>query len=292
VSANVEGVCLLPLTYFQSTETFYYTKGRFDLSNGITIRKIEAKEIKKIQEQKEYPLNRFDIERTNYTLEKKVSLNDPSVFDNVINEFLTLVLSMRLFKQGAIGYKAAFLLVDGRRYISHDFSLKPRHASIVHLLRMEKGEPFIFPRYSLEEKEFTDLDLFCQIVIKALGSSEKEWPLPVRYFSRMYQDKPIEDILVDCIIAFEALAFKGERRLHGKKTPLALAISMLIGKNSKEREKIKATIKEAYDVRNSVVHGESPLPKTPLEIEFLCWESEKYLRRSIQRLFIEEGTQK
>jgi len=292
MSKTPEGVCLLPLTYFQSTQTFYCTIGRFDLSNGITIRKIDSAEIQKIQENKEYPLSRFDIERMNYTLEKKVDLNMPNVFDKTIIEFQNIVLSMRLFKQGEVGYKAAFLLIDGQRYIQHDFGIEPRHASIVPISRMleqEKPprEPFVFPRFTLKEKEFADFDLFCQNISEVIWGGEKQWALPMRYFSRMYVDKPAEDILVDCMVAFEALVFRGEKEVGEKKTPLALAISMLIGKNPKEREKIKTILKEAYDLRNRAVHG-SPLRKSPLEIKTLCWETEDYLRRSIRKLMLEE----
>ena len=284
-----EAVCLMPLLYFQTTRTFNRTRGRFDLGNGIIIRKTSAVEIQEIQEKrgsKEYPLDHFDIERIGYTLEKKIDPNKPKAFDKAISQFKNVVLAMRLFKQGAIGYKAVFLLVDGRPYITHDFGVIPRHASIVPIFKYLEEKSPIFALLTLNENELAEYVPFYKVVSKRVGR-EKKWPLPIRYFSRMYESKPYEDVLVDCMISFEALVFKGERKVREKKTPLALAISMLIGKNSKEREKIKTTLKEAYDIRNYAVHGK-PLPKPPLEIATLCWETEDYLRRSIRRLLIEE----
>lgn len=284
-----EAVCLMPLLYFQTTRTFDRTRGRFDLGNGIIIRKISGAKIQEIQERrgsKGWPLDLFDIERIGYTLEKKIDPRKPKAFDKTISQFQTVVLAMRLFKQGAIGYKAVFLLVDGRSYITHDFGVIPRHASIVPILKyMEEKSP-IFSLLTLSENELAEYASFYKVVSKRVGR-KKKWPLPIRYFSRMYESKPYVDVLIDCMISFEALVLKGEKEQREKKTPLALAISMLIGKNSKEREKIKATLKEAYNIRNDVVHGKHPR-KSELEIATLCWETEDYLRRSIRRLLIEE----
>lgn len=162
----------------------------------------------------------------------------------------------------------------------------PRRASIVPILKYLEEKSPSFALKTLNENELAEYTPFYKVVSKRVAV-EKKWPLPIRYFSRMYESKPYADVLVDCMISFEALVFKGEKEEREKQTPLALAISMLIGKNSKEREKIKTTIKEAYKIRNDVVHGKHPC-KSELEIATLCWETEDYLRRSIRRLLIEE----
>jgi len=284
-----EAVCLMPLLYFQTTRTFYRTQGRFDLGNSVIVRKISGKELQEIQQRggrKGWPLDHFDIERIGYTLEKKISPRKPEAFDKAINQFQNVVLAMRLFKQGAIGYKAVFLLIDGRPYITHDFGVIPLHAPIVPILKHLKEKSAVFALLTFNENELAEFTPFYKLVSKRVGR-EKKWPLPIRYFSRMYESKPYPDVLVDCMISFEALVFKGEKEEREKQTPLALAISMLIGKNSKEREKIKTTIKEAYKIRNDVVHGKHPR-KSELEIATLCWETEDYLRRSIRKLLFEE----
>ncbi|MDH5449052.1 MAG: HEPN domain-containing protein, partial [Candidatus Bathyarchaeota archaeon] len=263
--------CLMPLLYFQTTHTFYRTRGRFDLRNGIVIRKITASEIQEIQEKrgsKDYPLNWLDIERISYTLEKKIGPNSRAS-DKALDQFRNLVLSMRLFKQGAVGYKAAFTLFEGRPFIIHDFGVEPRHASVIPIMAsLKTPKKPVFALLTLNEKELKEYASFCKEVSK-FGGREEKWPLPIRYFSRMYESKPYENALVDCVISFEALIFKGEGKVREKKTPIALAVSMLIGNNSKEREKIKTTLKEAYDIRNAVVHGKA-LGKKHLEIATLC----------------------
>jgi len=283
VESSGEAVCLLPLLYFQSPVN------EFQLDSNALIRKISPMEIREIQDKRksgDWPFDKFDIERISHTLERKIDPHKPRAYDKAVEQFLNLVLSMRLFKHGTVGYKAAVYLVEGNPYIIHDFNVEPRHPSVVAILKSFKEKTPVFGLLTLNKKELNQYALFCKQVSK-FGGREKKWPLPMRYFSKMYEAQPYEDMLVSCMISFEALVFRGEKEEREKKTALALSISMLIGQNSKEREKIKATLKEAYNVRNDVVHGKHPR-KSQLEIATLCWETEDYLRRSIRKLLIEE----
>jgi hypothetical protein len=285
MSVSSKAVCLLPLLYFQTPRAF----SEFDLGNNVLIRRISTAEIREIQDKRrsgDWPFDKFDIERIGYTLEKKIDPKKPRAFDRTAEQFLNLVLSMRLFKYGAVGYKAAIYLVEGYPYIIHDYNVEPRHPSIVPTLKTLKEKVPVFGLLTLDEKELVEYASFCKLVSK-FGGREERWPLPIRYFSRMYEDMPYEDMLVSCMISFEGLVFKGEKGEREKKTALALSISMLVGQNSKEREKIKTTLKEAYEIRNDVVHGKHPR-KPRLEIASLCWEAEDYLRRSIRKLLIGE----
>lgn len=284
MSKSSEAFCLLPLVYFKSRID------KFDLGNNFSIRKISSSEIRAIQEsggrRGGWPLTEFDIERIDYTLEKKIEPPTESSFRKAIRQLLNLVLSMRLFKQGEVGYKAGIFLLGARPYILHSFSIEPRHPSLVPIVLSEKTpKKPVFALLSLNKEELMEYASFCKKVAK-FGGKEEKWPLPIRYFSKMYEAGPYEDRLVNCMIGFEALILRGEKEVREKKTPLALAVSMLIGENSKEREKVKAIFKEAYKTRNDIVHGKY-LRKSKLEIATLCWETEDYLRRSIRKLLIE-----
>lgn len=307
MTESSEAVCLFPLLYFQTPRSF---GGEFDLGDGVRIRKITSSEIQRIQGSrgtKDWPLSPFDIEGISYALEKKIKMKTPAralIFDRaveislaknwdrILQQFINCVLAMRLFKQGAVGYKAAWLLVEGEPYagaphITENLAVEPRHPSIWPILKaMTTSEEPLFARLTFNEHELKEYVFFRRQVSKFEGG-EAKWPLAIRYFSRMYEDRSYEEELVDCMISFEALAFKGESGPREKRTPLALAISMLIGRNAKEREKIKGTLKKAYTVRNYIVHGKYLRESEP-EIARLCWETEDYLRRSIRRLLLEE----
>jgi len=305
VAASSEAVGLLPLLYFQTPRSF---GGEIHLGNDLLIRKITSSEIERIQESrgtKDWPLDEDDRKEINFTLEKKIRMKMPAsvlaidraagvslskVWQETLQQLINCVLAMRLFKQGAVGYKAAFLLVEGQPYagapyITHDFKVEPRHPSIWPIFQALRSEEPAFARLTLNEKELKEYASFHKQISESKRRKEK-WPIFIHYFSRMYEDRSDEEVLIDCMISFEALAFKGEKGPREKGTPLALAISMLIGNNAKEREKIKATIKEAYNLRNNIVHGKH-FPESKPEIIRLCWETEDYLRRSIKKLLIE-----
>lgn len=105
-------------------------------------------------------------------------------------------------------------------------------------------------------------------------------------FSSSYNEIPPEDKLIDLCIGMEALFFKdikdkGDRRVTRKGMIIGLACSMLLGKNDKERHEILKNVKEAFQKRNDVVHGEV----TDFgEMYRLSAYLEDYLRRSILRL--------
>lgn len=285
-----EAVCLMPLLYFQSAciRKFQTTQGRFDLGNGITIRTITASEINEIQKDKSWPLSPADVGMIQCALEKiihkKVNPSLPVEYDETIQQFVNLVLSMRLFKQGALGYKASYLLIENVPRIIGDYTVSTRGPSIVPVLKSIKEKTPVFSLFTLNEKELGEFSLFNKQVSR-FGGEIRKWPLPIRYFTNMYRAGSYEDMLVNCMIGFEGLVFKGEKKERAKRTALALSTSMLLGRDSVEREKVKATIKEAYDVRNDIVHGQPPR-KSQLQLATLCWEIEDYLRRSIQTLLI------
>lgn len=59
--------------------------------------------------------------------------------------------------------------------------------------------------------------------------------LAFRWFNKSYIEAYPDDALIDLMVAFEALIFEGEGS-ETKGRVIAIAVSMLIGKNEKERE--------------------------------------------------------
>jgi hypothetical protein len=68
---------------------------------------------------------------------------------------------------------------------------------------------------------------------------------------------------------------------------IAVACSVLLGKNEEERDTVRRFLREAYSIRNCIVHG-SDYPKPKIDKEYEMSEFvpkiEDYLRDSIKKL--------
>jgi hypothetical protein len=113
----------------------------------------------------------------------------------------------------------------------------------------------------------------------------KALKIALRRFENSYYDIEDEDKLLDYVIAFEALFTKGEK-MGPKRDVISVACSMLLGKNQREREKIRVTLNDAYTIRNAIVHGadfREKLKKGQFLHDFVV-EVEDILRQSIKKL--------
>jgi hypothetical protein len=70
---------------------------------------------------------------------------------------------------------------------------------------------------------------------------------PLEKFAETYEKITPEDKIVDFMIAFESLVFYDAGNLAHKKIPMAIAVSMLLGKNQKERSRIRNRMTAAYN---------------------------------------------
>ena len=146
--------------------------------------------------------------------------------------------------------------------------------------------------YVLDFEEIPRLRRIIKKIQSIDFSKQKSLDLACRRFQRAYEEKDVEDQLIDLMIAFEALFLKGEKGVPSKGKLIAVACSVLIGKSEKEREKIKETLEKAYLIRNSIVHGsECPRIKSDDRGEVyidtlpdLVSQVEGYLRESIKKL--------
>jgi hypothetical protein len=99
-------------------------------------------------------------------------------------------------------------------------------------------------------------------------------------FDRSLHDMDFEDKIIDLCIGFEALYLKGEYG-QDKGQSIGLGCSMLLGLNNKERTKIYNNIKNAFKIRNDIIHGKSIKIKN---LHIIVSNLEDYLRSSILRL--------
>ncbi|OGO24828.1 MAG: hypothetical protein A2Z28_08285 [Chloroflexi bacterium RBG_16_51_9] len=88
---------------------------------------------------------------------------------------------------------------------------------------------------------------------------------------------PIEDRLIYQVIAFESLYLHNDQELTYK---LALRIAFLLGKRRDKRKTILSDIKQAYNYRSRIVHGDNPPKRVTLKPAIA--KTEDYLRHSIK----------
>lgn len=123
-----------------------------------------------------------------------------------------------------------------------------------------------------------EIDNFLELYTQILNIQKDSIDLALRWFNKSYAEPEEEDSLIDLMIAFESLVFEGEQSGSKGKT-IAIAVSMLIGKNEKERRQINDKISECYTLRNKIVHGSEKEVERELILEL-----SDYFRRSLKKL--------
>ncbi|MFQ5819346.1 MAG: hypothetical protein ACE5I5_05105 [Candidatus Heimdallarchaeota archaeon] len=104
--------------------------------------------------------------------------------------------------------------------------------------------------------------------------------IAIRRFNDAYERERLEDKLIDHMIAFEALYFK-EGEMGEFRHKLAVRSARFLKQSYEDRKEIIRQMKEFYDKRSKIVHGE----KVTLNKKFIN-DVEDHLRNSIKR-FIE-----
>ena len=186
---------------------------------------------------------------------------------DINNPLFKTFIALRLLKEGPVFIKYLYT-------INEDKALLVKHSNfIVPNAYMDYHQIY---DYKLKEEENQS---FKQI-FKLLNKEKKlddNIDLGLDRFQSTYFPKPARDVLLDIMIAFEALFLTGYRGSNKGQT-LAIACSKLLGKTRSERKAIKETLSKFYKIRNYIVHGSS---YNGDEIEENFYTLRNYLRRSI-----------
>lgn len=161
--------------------------------------------------------------------------------DNVIQGILQ---TLRLFKKGNI--------------ISGDY-FELQSPSIIGVASNRppsyNTEAILFNPYELSNDEIKPFKIFYKELEKNYLYKHNEFSISLRRFNDALSRFRYDDKLIDMVIAFEALLFKG-----GENTELLyrlrLRTSKLLKKEYAERIMFKARLNEVYKMRSSIVHGE------------------------------------
>lgn len=206
-----------------------------------------------------------------------VQVADPSIIRTVYGA----VSALRLYKAGNVGCNM-LLILNSNPSINFSGGLS------------NLGFP-VFPRkYMLADTEIEEFKKFWNI-FKTINTTKEGLEFleaAVRRFNYAYERQKGEDKLVDHMISFESLFLTNERELGFK---LSLRVAVLLAKENDKREKICRDLRNAYRIRNKVVHGakrekiDAMVKKGFGSFNELSANMEDYLRKSI-RAFYEKAS--
>jgi hypothetical protein len=266
-------VSIIPLNHFESDIK------KIRLNDKVHLRRMRKHDIVKIKDSfltVRAVLGEV-LKSANYLLEIKLEDEYSSTWTHGSSFVRDVVLALRLLKVGDVSVSCAFLMRAKDKAL-----LSCTMPSIRSPIPLRPVNPYV-----LEKKEVADFKMLWKRVQKIAWKPYLYLPLS-KFMEAYEKDTPDEKIL-DYTIALESLVFyKEDKPIHYTGNVIGIAIGMLLGENQNQRDQIKATLVEAYKVRNAKVHGNMEKLRSLLKnIERLGLESEEYLRSALRR-FIEE----
>jgi hypothetical protein len=139
--------------------------------------------------------------------------------------------------------------------------------------------------YLLKTEEIEDFRRMANLVNNIDFESRKSLTIACERFSRSYEERRVDERIIDFMIGFESLFLKGKASTANIGRFIGLGCSMLLGRNDTERAKINDFLVEAYAIRNKIVHGSESV--TSVKEDFIL-QLQSYLRESIKKL-VETG---
>jgi len=255
-------------------------KKLIELSDKSCIRRIRKNELRNmihktpLPEYQEAILSQLSLVK--YTIEEKIIVdsNYPRMVESkTVGDVLD---ALRLLQAGDFNTSFLFLF-DRKEDMVVSFSANfdgVEHSANPFFLKMEQIPDFI---RLLKKLQVMPIDSYLR--------------LPLFEFTYAFEKNIFEERIIHHITAFESLVFHQEdKSIEPVGKVLGIAIGWLLGKNQRDREKIRKNLVEAYELRNAVIHGNLKKLKksfTDKQIERLSIEIEDYLRQVLKK-FIQE----
>ncbi len=245
-------VAIFPIFNFELSETL---DNGFLFSNKVLLRKITKEEIDLFR--REHPIMWSDGAQLVYFIndrtlvyEVKDTFSQPNQnAKDQANSFFTdssrlvyaVQLAMRLQEHESVFVKL-FIIKDSSKILIFGVIFPPA--------------PWKPSHCTLSNKEIAEVDSLVCRISKLDLENNSPFRVACERLSRSYEERRIDDKIIDLTIGFEAL-------FTDYKTPklefmgkfVGLGCSMLLGKDNEERQFVAAFLEKAFDIRNKIVHG-------------------------------------
>lgn len=268
-----EGIVLVPLVNLEISENL------IKLDDTLSIRHIEPQELEDLLKKSldYYPIMRQALMDTKFVIEKKIANT----------HVLRAILMLRIWDENSIHIQKIALTL--RLLGISDFKV-PTAFSILHNsfhISNQTPQPSHFkaPSYLSKQLIAEFIELWCKV---SSLDNEDYLEFPLSQFNRSFTEGSIEAALIDCVTSFESIVFHSEKSTPRPIGPvIGIAIGMLIGANAEERKEIRKTLVEAYETRNTIVHGhlnKGEMDYTDEKTLAFYDKVIEYLRRSLRKL--------
>lgn len=189
-----------------------------------------------------------EIDTTNMGIIESMSIGFKQQ-DNAMNQLFDLITALRLYKKGRIVAGLATLATfhNSERSIGGSTNWTP-----VSNILFFKEEP----TYKLRQSELQKfITMFKQIRQCRASNILDNIEIALDRFHSSYHG-PIEDRLIDQMIAFESLFISSDEKWIRKK--LSLRTAVLIRNRTDYRNKVVSNMKASYQYRSNIVHDNNP----------------------------------
>jgi hypothetical protein len=252
-----------PLLNFEMEDT------KVELSGDIAIRELTDYELKppNILVQR-WPGLRYDKFAIECSIRKPDPEPEPGFYLIDGRKWIEKVLSiLRLFKEEVVGFN----LIVQPLCSAPNYGMTSQHLRHYQLWLPEQFSE----RYRLVKNEMGGFQAFFTDFWK---TDFQRFTLAVDYFNKSYIEPYVRDSLLDLVICLENLYLRNEDpELKGYK--LRLRASYILSTGFEEREKIFKDLKQAYDLRSEIVHGN----KMPVVDYPFLFKIRGYARESIKK---------
>jgi len=267
-------ICIYPVFNFRvSEESKEQIKDGFQFSNKTILRLIKKEEIDAFRKEPIFLIDGAEliplINTKTFVFEIE---GDYKQADRLCYE---LILAMRLHKTEAVFCKF-FIIKEKAKPIGFGCINPP--------------PPYKPSVYRLNISDIEEVNNWVSKINKVNLDKNSTFRVACERFDRFYEERRVDDKIIDLAIAFEAL-FTGDiteiLRYMGK--IVGLGCSMLLGQNAEERKEIKEFLKKLFAVRNDIVHGTEFKHKIKVNreeygITEFSIHIHNYLRDSIKKL--------
>lgn len=171
------------------------------------------------------------------------------LFSSVVEN--SIVDGLRVFKTGRVFPITSIYKAKGVFELGVGFSFE------------RQVPPFMKDKYELNRSEFDEFKDFWKIKNTSDASSRKYLDVAIRRFSQANDRSNDEDEFVDLMIAAESLFLASDGGNQGELSyRLSHRAAMYLGSSIEHQKYIFNFMRNAYNVRSKIVHGDTPsLPK-------------------------------
>ena len=239
-------MCSHKIQFWVPLFNFFTNKDKIEIGDIFVIEKPTSFEKKNIIERLAKGVE--DIISSEYLLRTYIKTNKPAentndFFDKAIIEFEKAIILFRLFKKKFIGFN--FIIKPLANTLKYEYCVYNLSYSTIGRKRFRGRYIIDNNEIELLNKFFREHDIF----------STSSFDLAVSNFNRSYSQYFLTNKFLDTMFVLENIFLRDTSQ--ELKYKLSLRMAYVLGANdNKKREVIFTFIKDCYDIRSRIVHGE------------------------------------